>query len=356
MERTKRLILKILLVIIIILLIYLLVKLFPVYKVVLMFFGRLLLPFLIAAFISYLLHPIVMKLHEQLKVHKGVAILIIYFLFFASTFFLFYKSFPVFVYQLQDLSEQLPQLIFMYEEIIYSIYDSTSFLPEMVHDKITNFIGKLEASIERQIENVLEKAINIFDFIIILTIIPVLVFYFLKDFTEIKHVTKSLIPKKYHHQFEKLIVAVDESLGGYVRGQLIISSVVIFLTFIVYYTIELKYALLLASIMGIMNMIPYFGPVIGTIPAVAIAMTTSWNLVIIVLVTTIVVQILEGSFLSPYVMGKSVRIHPVFIIFTLLIGAEIGGIVGMIIAVPTVTILKAVITEIYINKQQKIDI
>lgn len=350
LEKMKRNIYKILLIIFLILLIYLLVKLFPVYKVIFIFFGKLLSPFIIAAFISYLLHPIVLKLHEKLRIHKGIAILIIYLLFFSFTFFLFYKSYPVFVYQLEDLSEQLPQFVLMYEEIIYSIYQSTSFLPEMVHDKITDFISKLESSIERQIENILEKAMKIFDFIIILTIIPVLVFYFLKDYTEIKSMAKSFIPKKYHSRFDQLIVAIDESLGGYVRGQLIISSVVMFLTYTVYYTIELKYALLLASMMGIMNMIPYFGPIIGTIPAAAIAMTTSWNLVIIVLITTIVVQILEGSFLSPYVMGKNVKVHPIIIIFTLLVGAEIGGIIGMIIAVPTITILKAIVTEIYVNK------
>lgn len=346
-DQTKKYLINILLIIFIILLIYFVVKLFPVLKIVLLFIGRLLLPFIIAAFISYLLHPIVLKLHKQLKIHKAIAILIIYLLFFSFTFLLFYKSFPIFVYQLQDLSEQLPQFVLMYEEIIYSIYQSTSFLPEMVHDKITNFIGKLEESLERQIENVLEKAINIFDFFVVLTIIPVLVFYFLKDYAEIKYITKSFIPKKYHSRFEQLIIAVDDSLGGYVRGQLIISSVVFFLTYIVYYTIELKYGLLLASIMGMMNIIPYFGPIIGTIPAALIAMTTSWNLVIIVLITTIAVQIIEGSFLSPYVMGKNVKVHPVFIIFTLLIGAEIGGIIGMIIAVPTMTILKAIISEIY---------
>lgn len=350
-EQQKNLLIRIVLGILFILLIYLLVKLFPVYKIILYFIGRLLLPFIIAAFISYILYPIVLKLHEQLKVHIPIAILIIYLLFFVFTFILFYIGFPAFLNQLHDLSEQLPQLVLIYEEIIYSIYHSISFLPEMVHHKIDEFIMKMESAIEKQIEHVLERALNIFDFIIILTIIPVLVFYFLKDFTDMKSTTKKWIPKKYHGKFEKLMDAIDESLGGYVRGQLIISSVVIFLTYIVYHTFELKYALVLAVIMGLMNMIPYFGPIIGTVPAVAIAMTTSWNLVIIVLITTVIVQVLEGSFLSPYVMGKSVQIHPVLIILTLLIGAEIGGIIGMILAVPSITILKAIVGELYKNKQ-----
>lgn len=337
-------------IILVILVIYLLIKLYPVYKVFFMFIGRILTPFIIAAFISYLLYPVVTKLN-QFNISKGFAVIIIYLLFFSLMTILFYKSFPVFVHQLQDLSEQLPQSMILYENIIYSVYESTSFLPEIVHDKMDDFIYRIEQSVERQIENILERAANLFDFVITITIIPVLVFYFLKDFIEMKKSLQKLVPEKYFQRIDTMLIAIDESLGGYVRGQLIISSAVMFVTYVIYHTFQLKYALVLAVIMGLMNVIPYFGPIIGTIPAVAVAMTTSWKLVIVVLVTTLIVQTLENSFLSPYVMGKSVQIHPVLIILTLIIGAEIGGIIGMIIAVPLITIVRAIIVQIYLNKQ-----
>lgn len=337
-------------IILVILVIYLLIKLYPVYKVFFMFIGRILTPFIIAAFISYLLYPVVTKLN-QFNISKGFAVIIIYLLFFSLMTILFYKSFPVFVHQLQDLSEQLPQSMILYEKIIYSVYESTSFLPEIVHDKMDDFIYRIEQSVERQIENILERAANLFDFVITITIIPVLVFYFLKDFIEMKKSLQKLVPEKYFQRIDTMLIAIDESLGGYVRGQLIISSAVMFVTYVIYHTFQLKYALVLAVIMGLMNVIPYFGPIIGTIPAVAVAMTTSWKLVIVVLVTTLIVQTLENSFLSPYVMGKSVQIHPVLIILTLIIGAEIGGIIGMIIAVPLITIVRAIIVQIYLNKQ-----
>ena len=338
-------------IILIIILIYLLVKLYPIYKILLLFIIRLLTPFIIAAFISYLLYPIIQKLH-RLKISKGFAVIIIYILFFSMITLLFYKSFPVFVHQLEDLSEQLPQLMVIYEDIIYSLYESTSFLPEIVHDKMDQVIGRLEASVEHQIERILEKATTLVDFVVIITIIPVLVFYFLKDYTSMKNSIQSIVPAKYNQKIETTLNAIDESLGGYVRGQLIISSAVIFVTYVIYHTIQLKYALVLAVVMGLMNVIPYFGPIIGTVPAVLIAMTTSWKLVIIVLITTIIVQLLESSLLSPYIMGKSVKIHPVLIILTLLIGAELGGIIGMVIAVPTITILRAIVVQFYLNKQQ----
>lgn len=338
-------------IILIIFLIYLLIKLYPIYKILFLFIGRLLAPFIIASFISYLLYPIILKLN-QLKISKGFAVIIIYVLFFSIITFIFYKSFPVFVHQLQDLSEQLPHFMVMYEDVIYSLYESTSFLPEMVHLKMDDLITRIEASVEKQIEHVLEKVMNIFDFLIIITIIPVLVFYFLKDFGQMKQSLRKVIRVKHYQKFETVLRAIDKSFGGYIRGQLIISSAVMFITYVIYHTFQLKYALVLAVTMGLMNIIPYFGPIIGTVPAMLVAMTTSWKLVIIVLMSTVIVQLLENSFLSPYIMGKSVQIHPVIIIFTLLIGAEIGGILGMVIAIPTITIIRAIFVQIFLNRQQ----
>src|SRR5690625_6880209 len=104
--------------------------------------------------------------------------------------------------------------------------------------------------------------------------------------------------------------------------------------------------------MILLNYFPFIELIFESDLYIAVTMIISWILVIIVLVTTVIVQILENSFLSPYIMGKSVQIHPVIIIFTLLIGAEIGGIIGMIIAIPTVTICKAIFSKILEIKQQ----
>src|SRR5690625_4617699 len=345
MEKQKRIIYVTVLAILFIFILFLLIKLYPMYKFVLASLGRILFPFIVAAFISYFLYPVVLKLHE-LNMNKAMAVIIIYLIFFAIVSITIYKAFPVFVRQLQDLSEQLPQLIVIYEDIIYSIYESTSFLPEVVHDKISEFIIKIETAIENQLTRILNKLTNIFDFIIIITIIPVLVFYFLKDFSEMKQWFRKWMTRRSFFRAEEILATIDVSLGKYIRGQLIISLTIMIVTFIIYYILHIKYALILAAFLGLMNIIPYFGPIIGTIPALAIALTMSWKTALFVFITSVVVQIVESSFLSPYIMGKSVQIHPIIIILALLIGAEIGGIIGMIIAIPTVTIFKAVFSKI----------
>jgi len=295
----------------------------------------------LAAFISYLIYPLLEKMMAY-RIPPFWSIVILFLLFIGIFLFLCYKSFPSFIDELEELSKQLPYLLEQYESMIYQVYESTSFLPEAVHDKIESFIAQLESLISGKINQLLTKILQITDFIVFLAIIPVLVFYFLKDFKQIKQWLIGLTPTKYHVPLEKMLKAIDESLGGYVRGQLTISTVIIAVTYLVYDILELKYALILAIVMGIMNIIPYFGPIIGTIPAALIALTTSIKLFLIIIITNMMIQLLESSFLSPYIMGKHVQIHPIVLIFTLLVGAELGGIIGMIVAVPLVTILRAI--------------
>src|SRR5699024_3658642 len=144
-------------------------------------------------------------------------------------------------------------------------------------------------------------------------------------------------------QMGRLLHAVDKSLGNYIRGQLIVCLFVGITTWITFELIDVNYPLILGIIMGLTNVIPYFGPIIGLVPAVAIAVTESTKLVIYVLISVLGIQIIESNLLSPYIVGKSINIHPIAIIFALLLGGKVGGIIGMVIAVPTLTIAKVIV-------------
>ena len=99
---------------------------------------------------------------------------------------------------------------------------------------------------------------------------------------------------------------------------------------------------MLSILLGLTNIIPYFGPIIGAIPAVIIAYASSPSLAIYVVITIFAVQVIESNFLSPYIMGKNIKIHPIAIIFALLLGGELFGVLGMILAVPVLAILKVI--------------
>ncbi|WP_373892893.1 AI-2E family transporter [Virgibacillus natechei] len=330
---------------------YLLVKLFPLYGAVFSFILRLLSPFLVSGLIAYLLYPVIKKLHSY-NIPRGLAILSIYLLFFGASAYLIYRVYPAVIHQLHDLNEQLPFFIEMYEDLIYQLYEYTSFLPETVHDKIDGLITRVETGVENILDRFVGGVTRIFDAIIFLTVIPVLVFYFLKDYNKLKDYFKKFIPRKYRPQTGKLVNDVDKSLGNYIRGQLIVSLFVSLTSWIVFQLLNINYALLLAIIMGITNLIPYFGPIIGAVPVVAIALATSWKLVIFVLIAIFAIQIIEGNLLSPYIVGKSIKIHPIAIIFALLLGGQLFGVVGMIVAVPLLTICKVITKHVIAMRRQ----
>lgn len=326
-----------------ILCLYLLMKLLPLYGVVFKFILKLFSPFLIAIFIAYLLYPIMIKLQSH-NIHKVYAIIFIYLIFLGGFAYIIYIGYPAVINQLGELTEHLPHLITMYEDLIRNLYESTSFLPEAFHNKLDQLILRSENSLEDIAGKMIDHVTKVFDYVVIITVIPVLVFYILKDYDQIKRYLNRVIPFKFHVKIIELIKSVDDRLGGYIKGQLIVGLFVSLTTLIAFQIMKIDYALLLAIVMGLTNIIPYFGPIIGSIPAIMIALTISTKKVVFVIITVFVIQLIESNLLSPFIVGKSINIHPIAIIFALLIGGQLAGVVGMIIAVPLLTILKEVFT------------
>lgn len=330
---------------------YALYKVFPVIMFILRTIFAIFVPFLIALFISYLLNPLI-KLLERCNIHRVIAIAIIYILFFATLLFLFYVNFPKVIAQLEEMNEQIPQLLSMYEQFIIQLYTSTSFLPDIAHDQLTDVIVQFETNVTMQIERTLAKLANIDQFVVIVSLIPVIVFYMLKDVRTLREKFSYYVPDPFAANIRTFTTIVDESLGGYLRGQLTVAALVSLITYIVYLMIGLPYALVFALFMGLMNIIPYFGPIIGMIPALFVAATYNWKLAIFVIVATLLIQLIESTFLSPYIMGKSVRLHPLWIIFALFAGGKIAGFLGLLLAVPVMTMLRALYENVYVQKQR----
>mgnify|MGYP001213360919 CR=1 FL=1 len=327
--------------------IFLLVKTFPYYGRIFSFLISFLTPFIISILIAYLLYPIIEKLHSY-QIHRGIAVLFIYFLFFGGVGYAVYRIYPQIVHQLRDLTVNFPEFIELYQTIINNLYNSTSFLPETVHDKLDELIHGVERNLELLLARLVSGFTKIVDTIVIISVIPVLVFYFLKDYDSMKAFFKKLIPKKYHRKASTVFHAIDVNLGNYIRGQLIVCIFVSITSLLIFRFLDIEYALLLAIVMGITNIIPYFGPILGAIPVTLVTYTTSGEIkvVIFVVIGIFAIQIIEGNLLSPYIVGRSVRIHPVAIIFALLLGSQLFGILGMILAVPVLTILRVIFTHV----------
>ncbi len=319
--------------------IFIFIKLSPVWKPVIRILLTAGFPFLGAAFVSYLLYPFVEKLHRQ-GLQRGLSVLIIYVIFFGGTGYGIYKGFPAFLNQLKELSENIPRFIELYDQWAGIIEKKTKSWPLGIHEHIDKGLMALNNGIENFIRRIWNFFIWLADAFFLIVLIPFIAFYMLKDIDYLKKAFWSFIPERWRKPAHYFIIKVDESLGNYIRGQLIVCLTVGIVSSFFFWLMKLEYPLLLGSFIGITNVIPYFGPIIGIVPAVAVAVHHSVKMIIFVILFVFGLQFLEGNVLSPLIVGKSLRMHPLLIIFSILIGGEAGGIIGLIVAVPIVAVIK----------------
>jgi predicted PurR-regulated permease PerM len=289
-------------------------------------------PFFAAMVVAYVLHPIVCLLHER-KVPRTVAVLLIYAVFLTSAAVVLLNLIPIFLKQVKELNEHIPDLTLRAQSLVDGLNDS-KFLPESVRIGINKSLVKLENGVSTAVSNYLDGLGDKLNSLFVALIVPFLAFYILKDFRLLERAALALVPKPHRRQTVRMLADIDEALGNYVRGQFLVCLIVGVLAYIGYWIIGMPYALLLASLVALFNIIPYIGPFLGAAPALIMASTVSLKMVLLVVVVNLSVQILEGNVVSPQVVGKKLRMHPLTIIFVLLVGGKLAGIVGMIGAVP----------------------
>ncbi|WP_066257791.1 AI-2E family transporter [Neobacillus drentensis] len=303
-----------------------------------------LLPFAIGGFITYLLHPIVEKLHQK-GLHRGLAIFLIYILFFGGIGFGLYKGVPAMIDQIKDLSDSAPVLAEQYKGWITKLESNTREWPDGLQTKIDDGIDAFEKKLDSLLTVIVNLLLKLLNSALIMMIIPFIAFYMLKDFPLIKRTFWYITPKNWRKKGTLFLKDVDESLGSYIRGQLLVCIIIGSVSALLFWLFHLKYPLILGLIVGITNVIPYFGPIIGAVPAVIIAATSSVKLVVITLVIVFGLQFLEGNILSPLIVGKSLHMHPLIIMIALTTGGEVGGILGLILAVPVLVVIKVAIVH-----------
>ncbi|KHD86831.1 AI-2E family transporter [Bacillus ginsengihumi] len=299
-------------------------------------------PLLIGAFIAYLLHPVVEFLHKR-GFHRGIAIIVIYLLFFGGIAYGVYRGFPLMIEQMTDLSEHIPEFADHYRDGVTYLQTSTKHWPDGLQDQIDERVELFELWLTRTVSNSINTLMKFINFILALAVIPFISFYLLKDFQKVKRTAWSLTPKKWRRPALKFFRDLDHSLGGYIRGLLLDCTFISVISMLAFWLLHIRYPILLGLIMGVTNVIPYFGPIIGAIPVSIIAATISLKTVLFVLIVIFGLEFIEGNILSPLIFGKSLHLHPLFIIIALIFGEEVGGVVGMILSVPTLVILKVVI-------------
>ncbi|QYR23431.1 AI-2E family transporter [Paenibacillus sp. sptzw28] len=324
---------------------YLLLLIKPIIINVYNFLKAVLAPFLIAMIIAYVLNPIVNLLNER-KVPRTMAVLLIYAVFCASLTVVLVNAIPMFLEQLQELNRHMPDFTMKAQSLVNDLNNS-SFLPESIRGGVNNSLYKLEKQASDAIFSFVNNIGAMLNVVFIAFIIPFLAFYILKDFDVFERTVLTYVPRPHRKHAIRLFKDIDNALGSYIRGQFLVCLIVGILAYIGYVIIGMPYPLLLASVVAVTNIIPYLGPFFGAAPALVMASTISLKMMVLVVVVNTACQILESNVVSPQVVGRTLHMHPLSIIFALLVGGEIAGMIGMILAVPIFAALKVVLQHIF---------
>ncbi|QQE73232.1 AI-2E family transporter [Brevibacillus composti] len=317
----------------------------PVLTAWLRLLSEILLPFLVGLLIAYLLHPIVEVL-ERRRVPRLIAVLLIYASFVLVIAVAVVNAIPIFTNQLVELADDIPRLTEWYHKWMSEWEAHKYFLPDSISLGVDRVIIQSQEKMSHTISQMVDNARNTLGKLLGFAVVPFVAFYLLKDMKDLHRTGMSLIPARYRKQVLAVLRDVNESLGNYIHGQMLVALIVGLCAYIGYWLIGMPYPFVLAAMVCLTNVIPYVGPIIGAAPAIVVALTISVRMTLFVLAVNVIIQILEGNILSPNVVGRSLQLHPLLIIMALLAGEAIGGIVGLIVAVPVLAVCKVVINRI----------
>lgn len=332
--------------------IFVLTKISFVFDPLLILIKTVLLPVLLAGVLYYLLNPIVDYL-EKKKVKRLFSILILYILILGIITIVVLAVIPVIRRQISDLIANFPvfsaQIQTLFTELIGSdfinrfqqtINFDTSNLMNTISERVSTLLNSTWTGIGGFLGAVTETVLT-------LVTVPFILFYLLKDGKRLPHYILSFIPNSLRKQSDQVMTEMNHQISSYIRGQIIVSFCIGILLYIGYLIIGLEYSLILAVIAACTSIVPYLGPAIAITPALIVALVTSPVMLLKMIVVWTVVQLVEGKFISPQIMGKTLQIHPITIIFVILTAGNLFGLLGIVLAVPGYAVLKVIVTHLF---------
>lgn len=306
-----------------------------------------LIPFILALALSYFLSPVINFMEEK-KISRTVALSVLFTIFLLLVFVFWVRFFPALVIELQELSEQLPLYIEQFQAWLERLQESYRRfnIPPGMRNIIDENLEGFQTLFVTRLEHIYTYLFNTFNSLLLLLLVPVLTFYFLRDEKLLKKWLINTIPSRSRQRFLVVAGEIDADLGAYLRGLTLNSFIVGLTTYLGLLILGVEFALLLGILNGILNFIPFIGPIIGAIPAVLVALLSSPALAVKVAVLIILIQQLESHFLAPWILGRSLKFHPLVIIVALLLGGKLFGFAGLLLSLPVLVVLRTLVKHI----------
>ncbi|MCB8818002.1 AI-2E family transporter [Desulfosporosinus shakirovi] len=305
-------------------------------------------PFFLAFVLAYLLNPLVVVL-ERYKISRNRAIAIVFFLIIAFCATAIFLIIPIIYNELSKLLVILPQTIQSITDMIEEFRNQfkATGLPNRVAIVLDEHLIQGETMIAERLNQFLDNLPKALSSLTLYMLSPVIAIYILADWKGLGEGFFRIIPQRWRMEWRRLWQDINHVVRQFVRGDLFVALIVGIMIGIGVKLVGMDYALLIGLVCGIFDLIPYFGPAIGAVPAILLALTHSPVMALKVTLIIFLVQQLEGNIISPKLMGESVGLHPLWVVFALLACGEIAGFWGMFLAVPLAAVIRVLFKHIY---------
>ncbi len=299
-----------------------------------------LLPFILGLGIAYLLNPLVETLEKKSFSRPliSLGLVVVFFGFLAAFLAVFI---PLVINQIAHLAKDIP-------ELVASLRNMAAPYAEWIGRELE--LGKTEDAgtlLQENIGSVLEVARHLMGgvaaggqvlagLLSVLFLMPIVSYFMLKEWPAIRDWVRDVLPRKHERTIRELLFQIDRKIAGFLRGQLAVVLVIAVMYSAALSIAGLNYAILIGIVAGVISIIPYVGSFTGLAASVIVAWFQSgqWSYVLLVAGIFLVGQALEGNLITPRLVGKYVGLHPLWVLFVLLAGGALFGLVGMMLAVP----------------------
>jgi len=309
---------------------------------------QVLLPYVFSLVLAYFLLPLVNWLDDhmparfhQWRIDRPLAIILTYVLLLGITAGILAFAVPLLVDQVEILIQNWPSLAEQAQDWGKQGWTWYQTLPDTwrttIETNLKGLLGGVVSAVQNGVVAAIQQVFGTVSFIIGFIVIPFWMFYILHDASQVKKGAVGVFPESVRADILAVAGLVDDVLSAYIRGQFLLMLFVGGLATVALLIIGVPYALVLGLIAGIFEALPVVGPLLGAIPAVLVALLSSPISAVYVAVAFFAIQQIENLFLVPRISGKSVKLHPAVVMVVLVLGNQLAGFAGMLLAVPVST-------------------
>ncbi|MGB2869308.1 MAG: AI-2E family transporter [Bacteroidota bacterium] len=309
------------------------------------FFPDLLITVIISVLAAFILRPLVTFFEFRLGMRRSLSIAVVFLLLGGVFAFVVYETIPLLVEGARSMYANVKDFPFDQKlaDATKGFASSVPFIdPENLVLKVHALVVQGQNSLGNALTSAASVAVN-------LAIVPFVTYFILAEGDQGIEFVIQRVPNKYFEMTLNVLGKIRHNLISYLRGWILDSVVVGLLTVAGLFIIGVEYALVIGTLAGIANLVPYVGPIVGACLAILVSLMQygDFHKVVAILVLTATIRILDDVVVQPFFFAKSIDMHPVFVILLLILGHEMMGIVGMVVAIPLATILRASAAETY---------